>query len=220
MNLSARNARGRTGLALAIMNRHAKVVAELMEPMRLTPSTLIDDNGNTVLMAAAAARDENIVRMVLTFLTRDGAKISAKDLLVRDDFGRTALILGIENPAVTLLLLKAGSNPNAATSGNFRTPLHVAVKAKAMDSIKHLMAFGARTDLQDNRNKTPSCYADAAVSSWIQTYQERIVIARQCCVTLLAIGKWKRGAVPRDVWNLISRWLWQVYIDDGFATVS
>ncbi len=62
--------------------------------------------------------------------------------------GFSALVLSITSPVLLDLLLSEGANPNLADA-NGLLPLSYAVSGGDVDSVKVLVAYGAKVDMQE-----------------------------------------------------------------------
>lgn len=136
----------------AIRADHAGEVADLLRGGASVNGK--DSRGGTPLMYAAAIGSEAMLRTLI----EAGADVNAKS-----SFGATALIFAAGSLPRVRLLVEHGADVNARTNrGN--TPLLVAAKhAGNLDTVKLLIAKGARLDAPPSEDgETPAAAAAAA----------------------------------------------------------
>jgi ankyrin repeat protein len=104
-----------------------------------------DARGTTPLHFAAAYGTPDPVKLLLDA----GAEVNRTNAM-----GATPLVLGASSPAKVRLLLAAGADPNIATKAG-RTPLIIAAgRAGGFESVKALLAAGAKIDAADEMGIT------------------------------------------------------------------
>ena len=115
--------------------------------------TITDDQGQTLLMAAAAAGHVRVVKTLL------GANLDANQ---RDRAQRTALFYAAEQGRDTVVaaLFDAGADPNAADH-NGDTPLHVAIAHKHPSTVQLLTQHGADLSARNASGWTAAQLAQA-----------------------------------------------------------
>jgi ankyrin repeat protein len=105
-----------------------------------------DARGTTALHYAAAFGTTEAVKLLLD---------SGADVNKANAIGATPLILGASSPAKVRMLLAAGADANATTKAG-RTALIIAAgRAGGFESVKALVAAGARIDAADQLGITP-----------------------------------------------------------------
>lgn len=110
-----------------------------------TAANAADDHGTTPLMHAAAIGSTEAVKMLL----KAGA-----DVNVRNGLDATALIFGAMEPAKVKLLVDAGADVNAVSKVG-RTPLMIAASTPgSVESVRLLLAKGAKVNGADVRGNT------------------------------------------------------------------
>lgn len=111
----------------------------------------ININGQFVL-AAKAAKTERVAQLL-----REGAVVNSRDRLGNSPLNMAATK---GNVALVTLLLGAGADPNLANISEV-TPLMGACFAESAETIKLLLAAGARTGSTDRVKKTAATYVAA-----------------------------------------------------------
>lgn len=136
-------------LALMALDDEDRVLAQLRD----RDLTVGDEQGQSLLMAAAAAGHVRVIRQLI-------ASGAAPDQ--RDRANRTALIYAADRgeDAAIEALLDAGADPNAADR-NGDTALHVATGRRHPSSVKLLTSRGADTAVRNSAGWTAAQLAEA-----------------------------------------------------------
>ena len=147
-DVNVKGTRDVTALMVACQSADIETAQMLLEEERHVDLEATDSSGNTVLMYAAKSGSFQIAEM----LTKAGSKLDTSN----QNKG-TALSLGVlygkEN--VVGYLLKNGADANAVdVHGN--SSLHYAATLGYTAIIKLLLKGNAKSDLQNEQNKTPA----------------------------------------------------------------
>ena len=155
-NIYQTNSSGETLLHIAVrdgkllteeerFNTKYIIVHDLLEWGRLDPNAVC--HSGSVLDFACNRGDLNITKT----LVRHGANADSDSLCAAARSGNVELLdfLLDKNPGLNI----------DAQGLNGTTPLHEATKAEALESVKFLIAKGAKTDIPDNDNMTAGDYA-------------------------------------------------------------
>jgi uncharacterized protein len=136
-NVNAANSYGVTPLALACANGNFVMVEKLLkagaDPNAAQPT------GTTVLMTAARTGNVDVVKSLLAHQADVNAKETRRE--------QTALMWAVaeKHPEVVRLLIEAGADAHARSTGGF-TPLLFAAQQGDLDSARLLMAAGANAN--------------------------------------------------------------------------
>ncbi|KAL6809562.1 ankyrin repeat-containing domain protein [Trichoderma sp. SZMC 28015] len=144
---NVKNAENRTPLDLAVSGKHRDVIRLLLES-GADPNVSDSDRWNPLHIAA-----ESGVHEIFEDLLRSGGDVYARTILKE-----TALHLAVKFPNIVRLLIDASADLNAKDY-NEATPLHLAVRADSITTIKLLLRAGADLDAVDENDKTPLHYA-------------------------------------------------------------
>ncbi|PNP50515.1 hypothetical protein THARTR1_08731 [Trichoderma harzianum] len=146
-NPNVKNAENHTPLDLAVSGRHRDVIQLLLDSG--ADPNVSDSNRWTPLHIAARSGLYDIFEDLLC----NGGDIYARTILKE-----TALHLAVGFPNIVRLLIAASADLNAKDY-NEATPLHLAVRAESITTIKLLLLAGADLDAVDENDKTPLHYA-------------------------------------------------------------
>lgn len=147
-DINVRSRHGYTALFGASFAGHKEVVQYLID--KGADFLLGSHSGFTPLHAAAK---QNQVEVVNLLLNQPSIFVD-----VRDDHGRTALLLACQHdlPVVELLVLNGGANVNAVSFRDKWTPLYFAVVTnKHFEVVKFLVDNEADVNVADSQGKTP-----------------------------------------------------------------
>lgn len=138
----------RTPMHWAAFGGHVETVHALAKAKLDTDPR--DNRKKTPLLLAAEAGHPRVIQFLNQ--SRDA------DIHARDSFGRTALhytcaLHGNHGKACLDMLLREGLHVNALDSHN-KTPLHMAVEADNVDTVKSLLKAGANRSLSDMKGNT------------------------------------------------------------------
>ncbi|KKP01555.1 hypothetical protein THAR02_06340 [Trichoderma harzianum] len=146
---NVKNAENRTPLDLAVSGKHRGVIRLLLES-GADPNVSDSDRQTPLHIAARSGLYE-----IFEDLLRSGGDVYARTILKE-----TALHLAVEFPNIVRLLIAASADLNAKDY-NEATPLHLAVRADSIPTIKLLLQAGADLDAVDEDDETPLHYAIA-----------------------------------------------------------
>ncbi|OPB40882.1 hypothetical protein A0O28_0009630 [Trichoderma guizhouense] len=146
-NPNVKNAENHTPLDLAVSGKHRDVIRLLLES-GADPNVSDSDRRTPLHIAARSGLHE-----IFEDLLRSGGDVYARTILKE-----TALHLAVEFPNIVRLLIAASADLNAKDY-NEATPLHFAVLADSIPTIKLLLRAGADLDAVDENDKTPLHYA-------------------------------------------------------------
>ena len=113
-------------------------------------------------------------------LIRHGGMLNANQ---EDGTSPLMLACAARSPGLVELLLRSGANPNAATSGDRMTPLHIAIRRNDVETTKQLVLFGAdtRARLQNRWQESPSGLGvrmngptHRAAAEWLIQYHQNL----------------------------------------------
>lgn len=144
---NVKNAENRTPLDLAVSGKHRDVIRLLLES-GADPNVSDSDRWTPLHIAAESGLHE-----IFEDLLRSGGDVYARTILKE-----TALHLAVKFPNIVRLLIDASADLNAKDY-NEATPLHLAVRADSITTIKLLLRAGADLDAVDENDKTPLHYA-------------------------------------------------------------
>ncbi len=154
VELTLRDATGKTPLHLACVKGHTKVAQFLLSNDNVKKEVdAIDKENVTALHMASSTDDESEdSEKVLSTLLDTGAKPNAKD-----NSGKTSLHRAARrgNKKTSLLLINFNGTDINSVDGSKRTPLHYAAQEGKLDVVKLLCERGALTDLRDQNGHTP-----------------------------------------------------------------
>ena len=172
-DLELENHRGERPLHLAALGNHSRVVRALLrigcqvnpftkppylksvpKPKVLDPSSIISNSMNlasTPLHYACCKGSYDNVDLLI----RHGGMLNANQ---EDGTSPLMLACAARSPGLVELLLRSGANPNAATSRDRTTALHISVRRNDVETTKQLVSFGAdtRAKLQNRWQESPS----------------------------------------------------------------
>ncbi|KAJ4854426.1 ankyrin repeats (3 copies) domain-containing protein [Trichoderma breve] len=144
---NVKNAENRTPLDLAVSGKHRDVIRLLLES-GADPNVSDSDRWTPLHIAAESGLHE-----IFEDLLRGGGDVYARTILKE-----TALHLAVKFPNIVRLLIDASADLNAKDY-NEATPLHLAVRANSITTIKLLLRAGADLDAVDENDKTSLHYA-------------------------------------------------------------
>ncbi len=137
-------------------------LTSLLNDKKAFPSST-DAEGNTPLMAAAKAGNEEGVKIILEHIDEK----NRSTLNAGNSKGQTALHLAAEsaNPRIITALRKAGANPNVYdTDNNF--PLYMAVRRNSPESVKAFLTIDSK--LTPVNVDTPSIELKSSVHAAVE----------------------------------------------------
>lgn len=144
---NVKNAENRTPLDLAVSGKHRDVIRLLLES-GADPNVSDSDRWTPLHIAAESGLHE-----IFEDLLRSGGDVYARTILKE-----TALHLAVKFPNIVRLLIDASADLNVKDY-NEATPLHLAVRADSITTIKLLLRAGADLDAVDENDKTPLHYS-------------------------------------------------------------
>ena len=203
-DLKSFNARGRSALALAIMNNAESTALYLIEKQRdIGINEPVNRKKETALHVAVESGNLKLIQAVL--LCGGDVNVFSKS--------ENALLVAVRARKLEAakLVLRQAPNMNATAKGN--TALHIACRNQDIEMVRILLAAGARAFVMNRRGQIPSSLANAEIRKLLQEFPMKQKKAREQVLTLLAIKKFRRenlvAFVPKDVVNLIARIVWE-----------
>ncbi|XP_033733850.1 L-asparaginase-like [Pecten maximus] len=138
-NLSAGNQDGRTALHVAAREGHLAVVQYLLHHGATIHTK--DQHDHTPLNDAIISKDHQII----TLLVRTGAHLTMHPIRIAMELCSAAA----RDEVSTLQAWRAAGADLNVSDYDKRTPLHVAVSTKKLNSVRYLLENGARWDTED-----------------------------------------------------------------------
>jgi ankyrin repeat protein len=120
------------------------------------PAKIRGNNGNTLLMLAAAEGNLDIMRELIR---RDPDLVN-----LQNDDGKTALYISLNNEDVRQLLLESGANPNIETKKG-KTPLQKAASLGDTQGVKDLLEHSADPSHVPKKGILPPLFISLIINS-------------------------------------------------------
>jgi len=215
INVKAFNARGKSGLALAIENNQLKVVQFLLEDLREEiDSTKAVTKSGMKMVHFACIRNAKVD--MVAYLMRYKTFLNERFQSLRKE---TCLTIVANNPVILRVLLQNRADVNIR-NGKGNTALHMAARKANFESVKLLLLFGASLSVTNNKQQIPvDVTEDDSLAAFLSTYPQRLKKCRESVVTIMCIRKYKQresclGMLNKDVMHLLARAIWKTRLDE------